>query len=144
MNLSSLNFIFPNKLIFCRIIAGLYVCLFVYLIVCNRGDTIRYWTGVDKLWRTTQLIYVHDCRYYGVSRRFLIIGVRFLSPRQTLSSHPPQQMVWLYRLQDRDSSPNTSQPSGLKKGEISGSSNMQPLESCLALGWTWALSTLSS
>ena len=29
----------------------------------------------------------------------------FLAPRQALSSHPRQQMVWLYWLQDRDSMP---------------------------------------
>ena len=30
----------------------------------------------------------------------------FLTPRQVLLSHPRQQMVWLYWLQDRDSMPN--------------------------------------
>jgi hypothetical protein len=60
----------------------IHFCLFV----CNRGDTIQYHGG---LWS----------RELGQAPMLLV----FLSPRQALSSHPRQQMVWLCRLQDRDS-----------------------------------------
>ena len=42
----------------------------------------------------------------GVRLSPYAIGVSNSNPRQELSSHPCQQMVWLYRLQDRDSMPN--------------------------------------
>jgi hypothetical protein len=61
------------------------ICLFV----CNRGDTIHYHGG---LWS----------RELGQAPMLLV----FLTPRQALSFHPRQQMVWLYWLQDRDSMPN--------------------------------------
>ena len=60
-------------------------CLFV----CNRGDTIQYHGGLRS-------------RELGQAPMLLV----FLTPRQALSSHPRQQMVWLYWLQDRDSMPN--------------------------------------
>ena len=61
------------------------ICLFV----CNRGDTIQYHGGLDK-------------GSIGQAPMLLVS----LTPRQALSSHPRQQMVWLYWLQDRDSMPN--------------------------------------
>ena len=57
-----------------------------FLFVCNRGVTVQY----------------HGClrsRELGQAPMLLM----FLTPRQALSSHPQQQMVWL---QDRDSVPN--------------------------------------
>ena len=66
--------------------APTFVCLFF---VCNRGDTVQYYGG---LWS----------RELGQAPMLQV----FLTPRQVLSSHPRQQMVWLYWLQDRDSMPN--------------------------------------
>ena len=59
------------------------------MFVCNRGDTIQYHGGLRS-------------RELGQAPMLLV----FLTPRQALSSHPRQQMVWLYWLQDRDSMPN--------------------------------------
>ena len=80
-------------------------CLFVCLFVTE-----------EILWRTAALIYVDDRQYYTVSwwasdqgsyaKQAPCYWCLFLTPRQTLSSHPRQQMVWLYWLQDRDSMPN--------------------------------------
>ena len=53
-----------------------FVCLFVW----NRGDTLQYQVGLQE-------------RKFGQA---LIIV--FLTPTQELSSHPYQQMVWLYSL----------------------------------------------
>ena len=61
------------------------VCLFV----CNRGDTIQYQGGLQS-------------RELGQAPMLLV----FQTPRQALSSHLCQQMVWLYWLQDRDGMPN--------------------------------------
>ena len=55
----------------------------------NGGDTIQYHCGLRS-------------RELGQAPMLLV----FLTPRQALSSHPRQQMVWLYWLQDRDSMPN--------------------------------------
>jgi hypothetical protein len=62
-----------------------YFCLFV----CNRRDTIQYHGGLRS-------------RKLGQAPMIQV----FLTPRQTLSSEPSQQMVWLYWLQDRDRMPN--------------------------------------
>ena len=59
--------------------------------VCNRGDTIQYHVSLRS-------------RELGQATLLLV----FLTPRQALSSHLCQQMVWLYWLQDRDSMPNLS------------------------------------
>ena len=61
----------------------------VSLFVCNREDNIQYHGGP---WS----------RELGQAPMLLV----FLTPRQVLSSHPRQQMVWLCRLQDRDTMPN--------------------------------------
>jgi hypothetical protein len=53
------------------------------LFVCNRRDTIQYQGGLRS-------------RKLGQAPMLLV----FLTPRQALSSHPHQQMVCLYRLQD--------------------------------------------
>jgi hypothetical protein len=55
---------------------------------CNRGDTIQDHSGLQT-------------RKFGQAAIML-----FLNPRQALSSHLRQQIVWLYWLQDRDSMPN--------------------------------------
>jgi hypothetical protein len=59
------------------------------LFVCNRGDTIQYHGGLRS-------------RELGQAPMLQVL----LTPRQALSFHPRQQMVWLYWLQDRDSMPN--------------------------------------
>ena len=56
------------------------------ILVCNRGDTIQY---QGCLWS----------RELGQAPMLQL----FLTPRQSLKSHLRQQMVWLYWLQDRDS-----------------------------------------
>ena len=70
-----------NLLLSCNYIS----CWFV----CNRGDTIKYHGRLR-------------------SREFYQAPLlqMFLTPMQALSSHPRQQMVWLYWVQDRDSMPN--------------------------------------
>ena len=68
---------------------GLLVFENVFCFVCNREDTIQYHGGLRS-------------RELGQAPMLLV----FLTPRQVLSSHPLQQMVWLYWLQDRDSIPN--------------------------------------
>ena len=60
------------------------ICLFVCLFVTEESH--------DGLWS----------RELGKAPMLLVS----LTPRQALSSHPCQQMVWLYWLQDRDSMPN--------------------------------------
>ena len=57
--------------------------------VCNRGDTVQYHGGLRS-------------RELGQVPMLLV----FLTPIQALSSHPHQQMVWLFWLQDRDCMPN--------------------------------------
>ena len=78
------------------------------LVSCDRGDTMHYWT---------QMNYGAYCTHLCCQRTILhiiTVVVRsrelgqapillFLTLRQALSSHPRQQMVWLCRLQDRDS-----------------------------------------
>ena len=54
-----------------------------------RGDTVQYHGGLQS-------------RELGQATVLLLS----LTPRQVSSSHPCQQMVWLYWLQDRDSMPN--------------------------------------
>ena len=58
--------------------------------VCNRGDTVQYHGHLRS-------------RELGQATMLQV----FLTPRQALSSHPCQQMVWLYWLQDRDSTLST-------------------------------------
>ena len=80
--------------------------------LCNRGDTMHYWmwTNYDALLHssmsmtdnTTQCHVGHSIKGITPSSMPLV----FLTPRQALSSHPRQQMVWLYWLQDRDNMPN--------------------------------------
>ena len=64
-------------------------CRTILLFVCNRGDTIQYHGGLRS-------------RELGQAPILLV----FLTPRLALSSHPRQQMVGLYWLEDRDSMPN--------------------------------------
>ena len=64
---SKFNFSLSGSAVQCSV--GLFVCLFV----CNRGDTIQYHGGL----RSREL-----CQ-----ARMLLV---FLTPKQTLSSHPSQ------------------------------------------------------
>ena len=68
-------------------IATFFTNIFSCLFVCNKGDTIQYRGSLR-------------------SRDLAPMLQAFLTPRQALSSHPCQQMVWLYWLQGRDSMPN--------------------------------------
>ena len=79
-------------------------CLFV----CNKGDTIHYWTqtNYDALLHLSMSTTDSTIQYQGgLQTRKLGQApiLLFLTLRQTLSSHPRLQMVWLCRLQDRDS-----------------------------------------
>ena len=60
---------------------------YLIFLVCNRGDTIQYHSGLRS-------------RELGQAPMLQV----FLTPRQALSSHPLKQMVWLYWLQDRSHS----------------------------------------
>ena len=59
------------------------------LFVCNRRDTTQYH---------------YDLRSMELGQAPMLLV--FQTPRQELSSHPHQQMVWLSWLQDKDSMPN--------------------------------------
>ena len=79
-------------------------CWFCF--VFKRGDTKHYWTQMNYGALLHSFMSMRDTttQYHG---RHPIKGVMpspmllvFLTPRQALSSHPRQQMVWLYWLQD--------------------------------------------
>ena len=79
-----------------------------YLFVCNRGDTMQYWTRMNygTILHLSMLTTDNTTQYHD---RHLIKGVMpspmllvYLTPRGALSSHP--QLYWL---QDRDSMPNS-------------------------------------
>ena len=76
-------------------------CLFV----CNRGDTIHYWTqtNYDAQLHSSMLTTENDIQCQGKLQTRKLDQAPIPNLGQTLSSYPHQQMVWLCRLQDRDS-----------------------------------------
>ena len=80
-------------------------CLFV----CNRGDTIHYWTqtNYDAQLHSSMLTTENDIQCQGKLQTRKLDQAPIPNLGQTLSSYPHQQMVWLCRLQDRDNIHNT-------------------------------------
>ena len=71
---------------------------------CNHGLNTSF--RLFCLFVTKEILYsIIAGSDHGSYAKPLLLHV-FLTPRQALSSHPHQQMVWLYWLQDRDSIPN--------------------------------------
>jgi hypothetical protein len=74
--------------------------------VSNRGDTIHYWirTNYGTLLHSSMSTMDNTIQYHGelqarkLGQAPLLL---FLTLRQTLSSHPCQQMVWMCGLQAR-------------------------------------------
>ena len=71
---------------------------------CNHGLNTSF--RLFCLFVTKEILYsIIAGSDHGSYAKPLLLHV-FLTPRQALSSHPHQQMVWMYWLQDRDSMPN--------------------------------------
>ena len=82
-----------------------------WLALCYCGMSISRTTvdqlrnsGPPRLERPPRPPRPGPCLDFGIASMLLVLLTP--SPRQPVSSHPHQQMVWLYWLQDRDNMPN--------------------------------------